>query len=58
MDDKIFWLDKFKGNAKGGYFIRNNLKEFFDKLLEKGINPIAIKYDGSYNLEIIVEDKE
>lgn len=58
-DDKdlTFWLDNFDGTGQGGYFLRNNLKDFFDKLKEKGINPVGIRYDGSYNLEIIVESK-
>ena len=55
--NKIFWLDKFEGEAKGGYFLRNPLKEFFEKLDKQGLKPVAIKYDGTYNLEIIVEIK-
>ena len=56
--EKVFWKDDFTGKARGGYFVRNSLKEFFDKLEEKGINPVGIKYDGTYNLEIIVEEKD
>jgi len=56
--EKIFWKDDFTGEAHGGYYIRSSLKEFFDKLEEKGINPVGIKYDGTYNLEIIVEEKD
>ena len=57
-EKQIFWLDGWEGRAKGGYYIRNNLKEFFSKLKEKGMKPVGIAYDGSYNLEIIVEGKE
>ena len=56
MDEKTFWLDGFEGNAKGGYFLRNDLIKFFEKLEAKGIKPVGIKYDGTWNLEIIVEN--
>ena len=54
---QIFWIDKFEGIGKGGYFLRNDLKEFFEKLEEQNLKPVAIVYDGSYNLEILVGDK-
>ena len=57
-ENKIFWLDEFNGEAKGGFFIRNDLKKFFEKLEETGLNPVAIKYNGSFNLEVIVERNE
>lgn len=57
IESKVFWLDGWEGTAKGGYFIRNVLKDFFIKLEENNLHPVGIKYDGSYNLEIIVEDK-
>lgn len=55
MEKKLFWLDKYEGTAKGGYFIRNDLKSFFDKLEKENLKPVGIIYDGSFNLEIIVE---
>ena len=51
----IFWNDDFQGEVQGGYFVRNNLKEFIQKLEESGKKIAAIKFDGSYNLEILVE---
>ncbi len=57
-NEMIFWLDGFAGEAEGGMFIRNPLIEFFKKLEEKNINPVAIKYDGTWNLEILTEKKE
>lgn len=53
-NDMIFWLDKFEGEAEGGYFVRNDLKDMIEKLKKNGKIPVGIKYDGSYNLEIIV----
>lgn len=45
--------------AKGGFFIRNNLKDFFKTLIEAGHEPVGIKVDmDSYNLEVIVKTKE
>jgi len=52
---KIFWIDNFSGEATGGFFIRNDLKTFIDNLEENGLNPVGISYDGTLNLEIIVE---
>lgn len=55
MKTKTFWLDNFEGTAKGGYYLRNDLIKFFEKLEAEGLNPVGIKFDGSWNLEIIVE---
>jgi hypothetical protein len=54
---QIFWLEDFEGSAQGGYFIRNMLKDFFIKLEENGKTPVGIKYNGSYNLEILVKNE-
>lgn len=53
-----FWIDEFQGNAVGGYFIRNNLKDFISRLNETGRKVVGIKFNGTYNLEIIVEANE
>ena len=51
-----FWKDG-EYAARGGYFIRNNLKEFFDKLIENGLEPVGIIVDlESFNLEVIVKE--
>lgn len=55
---QIFWKDDFPGAAIAGIYLRNDLKKFFDTLAEKGIVPVGIVYDGSFNLEILVEDNE
>lgn len=57
MSEQVYWLDGWDGIAKGGYYVRNDLKEFFETLEKKGIKPVGIRYDGTYNLEIIVEAK-
>jgi hypothetical protein len=59
MEDKKtieFWKDG-DYNARGGYFIRNNLKEFFNKLIENGLEPVGLIVDlESFNLEVIVKE--
>ena len=56
IESKVFWLDGFEGKASGGYFVKNDLKEFFKVLKDTGKKPVGIKVDDSYNMEIIVED--
>lgn len=51
-----FWKDG-EYTARGGYFIRNNLKEFFGKLIENRFEPVGIIVDlESFNLEVIVKE--
>lgn len=54
-EKQIFWLGEWKGKAKGGYFIRNDLCNFFKKLKENNIKPVGIAVDEGFNMEIIVE---
>jgi len=53
--EQIFWLDKWEGIAQGGFFVRNDLKDFVDKLTAKGLKIVGIKFDGTYNLDVIVD---
>ena len=53
----IFWKDG-EYVASGGYFVRKNLKEFINTLIESGYEPVGIKIDlESYNLEVMVKSK-
>jgi len=54
MSKTIFWDESYKGKAKGGYFVRNDLFKFFRRLKESGLQPVGINVDDNYNLEIIV----
>jgi acyl CoA:acetate/3-ketoacid CoA transferase alpha subunit len=58
MDKEItFWKD---GDyiAKGGIYLRNDIKDFIKQLIESGYEPVGIKVDlESYNIEIIVKEK-
>ena len=55
MENKVFFEDGFDGEAVGGFFIRNDIFKFFKKLKETGLNPVGIKIDDGWNLEVIVE---
>lgn len=54
---QIFWLDGFEGKADGGYYLRNGLVKFFETLGKNNLKPVAIVFDGTWNLEILVEQK-
>jgi len=55
--EMIFWKDG-DYDAVGGFFVRNNLKEFISKLIEAGHEPVGIKVDlESFKLEVIVKAK-
>ena len=58
MDNNItLWKD---GDyvAKGGFFIRNNIKEFIKILIDSGYEPVGIRIDiDSYNLVVMVKAK-
>tara|TARA_B100001939_G_C16612154_1_gene475603 strand:- start:84 stop:284 length:201 start_codon:yes stop_codon:yes gene_type:complete len=51
----IYWVDGFNGKAAGGLFIRNSLVETIKQLEAQGKKVVGIKYDGTWNLELIIE---
>jgi len=55
IEEEIFWLDKFNGEAKGGFFVRNTLVDFFKKCEEQGLKVVGIKRPKDMNLELILE---
>ncbi len=59
MENEIlFWKDG-DYSAKGGYFVRNDLKNFLKTLVDAGLEPVGIKVDmESFNLEVIVKADE
>lgn len=53
--EMIFWKDG-DYDAQGGFFIRNDLKVFIQKLIDAGHKPVGIKVDmESLNVEVFVE---
>lgn len=55
----FFWKDGDYDIVSGGFFVRNDLKVFFNTLIDKGFEPVGIKVDlESFNLEVIVKAKE
>lgn len=55
-ENKIFFWKDGNYEARGGIFVRNEIKTFFSQLIEKGIEPVGIVVDlESFNLEIIIK---
>lgn len=51
-----FWKDG-KYTAKGGYFIRSEIKTFLNKLIDNRLEPVGLIVDlESFNLEVIVKE--
>jgi len=51
-----FWKDGGYA-AKGGYFVRSEIKTFLNKLIDNGLEPVGIIVDlESFNLEVIVKE--
>ena len=57
MEEIIFWDDTFKGQAKGGFFFRNDLFKHVKRLEENGYRVVGIKVEDGWNLEFICEVK-
>lgn len=50
---------KAQGPAKGGVFLRSDLKETVEKIEKDGdVYVVGVVYDGTYNLEILTQTKE
>lgn len=58
MEDKIFFLDNFKGVSEGGIFIRNDLGKQVAKMERTGLKVVGIKVDDSWNVELLTELKD
>jgi hypothetical protein len=51
-----FWKDG-EYAAKGGYFVRSEIKTFLNKLIDNGLEPVGLIVDlESFNLEVIVKE--
>lgn len=64
MEENIKGLEKIRafidlevnGDAKGGIFIKSDLKDKIEELEESGkVRVVGVVYDGTYNLEIITK---
>jgi len=53
----IFWKDGFNGEAKGGYYFRAfELKKFFNRLKDDGKEVVALEFDDSNNVNVIISE--
>ena len=51
-----FWKDGDYA-ARGGYFVRSEIKTFLNKLVDNGLEPVGIIVDlESFNVEVIVKE--
>ena len=54
---KTFWKDGFEGEAKGGYYFRAaELVKFFKRLKADGKEVVALEFDDSNNVNVIVKE--
>jgi hypothetical protein len=54
----IFWKDGFEGNATGGYYFRAfDLVEFFKRLKADGKEVVALEFDDSNNVNVIIKEE-
>ena len=51
----VFWKDGFEGKANGGYYFRAfDLVKFFKRLKADGKEVVALEFDDSNNVNVIV----
>ncbi len=51
----VFWKDGFEGEANGGYYFRAfDLVKFFKRLKADGKEVVALEFDDSNNVNVIV----
>jgi len=50
----IFWLQDFDGECVAGFKKVNPLASQFKELIDQGLTPVGIKYDGTINIDIVV----
>ena len=55
-ESTIFWKDGFDGEATGGYYFRAfDLKKFFKRLEANGKEVVALEFDDSNNVNVIIK---
>ena len=53
---KVFWIDGFEGEAKGGYYFRAfGLAKFFKQLEADRKEVVALEFDDSNNVNVIIK---
>ena len=53
-DKEIFWLDKYEGKCKGGYFCRNELFKFFEMCKKNNLKVVGIVKPKDWDVEFIL----
>ena len=58
-ESTFFWKDGFEGKASGGYYFRAfELVKFFKRLKADGKEVVALEFDNSNNVNVIVSQTE
>jgi hypothetical protein len=55
INDNIFWRDGNFNECIGGFHFRTDLKQLIDKCKAQGLNPVGIKLDDEWGVEVIME---
>jgi hypothetical protein len=57
-ESEIYFFKNGDYDVEGGFFVRSEIKEFINKLIEAGHDPVGIKVDlESHNVEVLVAAK-
>ena len=57
--NKMMWVDKFEGKAKGGYFYRTRMGKDIAEFERKfKVTVVGVVVDDSWNAEFIIKEKE
>jgi len=55
INENIFWRDGNWGECIGGFHFRTSLKQLVDDAKKQGLNPVGIKLNDEWDVEIIME---
>ena len=56
-ESTVFWKDGFEGKASGGYYFRAfELVKFFKRLKSDGKKVVALEFDDSNNVNVIIAE--
>tara|TARA_R110000824_G_scaffold10990_2_gene47942 strand:+ start:175 stop:381 length:207 start_codon:yes stop_codon:yes gene_type:complete len=55
MKSKVYWLEAWQGETRGGIFFRSDLFKHIKTVEEAGMKVVGLAIDDSWNIEIIIE---
>ena len=57
MKNKLYWLEDWNGEAKGGLYFRCDLFKRVKAVEVSGMKVVGIAIDDSWNIELITESR-